>query len=319
MAPVTLRTGPVSVTLDLPSRVLQALRRIPSPTAGRSAPHLSSAPPRLEFSSRKPVLHIEPRSAAASAGYFREIHELNLAREKAVTGDDLRDRVASAWWYHTIELPGGVVTPGAYDHRELVPRYGLPDDLTGQRVLDIATFDGFWAFELERRGGRVTATDIPRIRDLDVPTAVRDRLVADGLDWDTGQAFKIAHAALGSTVERVEVSVYDLDPERMGTFDFVHVADLLLHLENPIAALRAIRKVTRHRALIADCFDPNLPSGAVRYLGGWEVATWWSPSLDALAQMVIDAGFKTVEVACTYRLGTTDSKGPWRASLLATA
>jgi tRNA (mo5U34)-methyltransferase len=319
MAPLTLRSGPVSVTLDLPAKVLKALRRIPASAGTAGGRHLSAAPSRLEVSNRKPVLHTEPRSVAASAAYFREIHEMNLAKAASATSDDLRGRVSSAWWYHTIELPGGVTTPGAYDHRELVPHYGLPADLRGQTVLDIATFDGFWAFEFERRGGQVTATDIPRIRDLDLPPPVRAQLVADGLDWETGKAFNIAHEALQSTVKRVEVSVYDLNPETMGTFDFVHVADLLLHLENPIAALRAIRSVTKHRAIIADCFDPNLSHGAVGYLGGWSVATWWSPGLDGLAQMVIDAGFKTVEVACTYRLGTTDSKGPWRASLLATA
>ena len=51
-----------------------------------------------------------------------------------------------------LHIRGGVVTPGLFDHRPLVPQYGLPESLSGKRALDVATFDGFWAFELERRG-----------------------------------------------------------------------------------------------------------------------------------------------------------------------
>jgi hypothetical protein len=45
--------------------------------------------------------------------------------------------------YHTTQLPGGIVTPGDYDHRPLVAHHGLPKDLRGRRALDVASFDGF--------------------------------------------------------------------------------------------------------------------------------------------------------------------------------
>ena len=232
---------------------------------------------------------------------------------------DLADAVGRLFWYHTIELPGGVVTPGLYDHRPLVPHYGLPARLDGQRVLDVATFDGFWAFELERRGADVVAADISRFSACDFPPAVRHALVEQGLDRDTGLGFKLAHEALGSNVRRVERSIYDLDPADLGTFDFVHVADLLIHLERPLAALRAVRSVTHGTALIADCFDPDLEPGAVRYLGAWTDVPWWLPSLETLAQMVVDAGFASVSLRMVYALASKgDERGHWRASLVAT-
>ena len=52
-------------------------------------------------------------------------------------------------WYHTITFPNGEVTPGIFDHRDLLPHYGLPDDLTGKRALDVGTANGFWAFEID--------------------------------------------------------------------------------------------------------------------------------------------------------------------------
>jgi hypothetical protein len=62
------------------------------------------------------------------------------------------DEVARREWYHTLELAPGVETAGFFDHRPLLRKLPIPASLAGQRCLDIGTFDGFWAFELERRG-----------------------------------------------------------------------------------------------------------------------------------------------------------------------
>src|SRR5919198_6637873 len=78
-------------------------------------------------------------------------------------------RVRSIEWYHTQELAPGVVTPGMFDLRPYVRRYEVPDDLSGSRVLDVGTFEGFWAFEFERRGASVIALDVDRIQQLDWP------------------------------------------------------------------------------------------------------------------------------------------------------
>lgn len=47
-------------------------------------------------------------------------------------------------WYHAVELAPGVTTPGFIDLRAHVDA-GLPADLTGQRAVDVGTFDGFRA------------------------------------------------------------------------------------------------------------------------------------------------------------------------------
>src|SRR5690242_5802806 len=62
-------------------------------------------------------------------------------------------------WYHTVELAPGVTTAGWIDLREVVERVGFPERLDGVRVVDVGTADGFWAFELERRGAAVVAID----------------------------------------------------------------------------------------------------------------------------------------------------------------
>ena len=66
----------------------------------------------------------------------------------------LREEVAAyPLWYHTMELGPGIVTRGWFDLRPIVERMPWPD-VRGKRCLDIGTYDGFLAFELERRGAR---------------------------------------------------------------------------------------------------------------------------------------------------------------------
>lgn len=65
---------------------------------------------------------------------------------------------AVPFWFHTFALnrAEGIYTPGAArDHRYRVAM--LPADFAGARVLDVGTFDGFYAFLAERRGGRAGA------------------------------------------------------------------------------------------------------------------------------------------------------------------
>src|SRR3954470_1988623 len=160
------------------------------------------------------------------------------------TGESsLQDEVERYPWYHTLELGNGVVAKGMFDHRPVLDRYPIPADLSGKRCLDVATMDGFWAFEMERRGAEsVTAIDIDSPDELDWPASLRaghDR----GLDETKAERFALAKEALGSGVERVILSAYDLSPERLGTFDFVFCGDLLLHLKDPITPVENIRSV----------------------------------------------------------------------------
>ena len=60
---------------------------------------------------------------------------------------------AERYWFHKMELPGGLVTPGWNDPKAgKLPHFGLPKDMTGMRVLDIGHAEGFFPFEAERCG-----------------------------------------------------------------------------------------------------------------------------------------------------------------------
>jgi tRNA (mo5U34)-methyltransferase len=164
----------------------------------------------------------------------------------ALSAEELHREVeANPVWYHTMDLGQGVTTPGWFDLRPVSARLPWPD-VRGKRCLDVGTFDGFFAFEMERRGAReVIATDIPSHADWDWPLVEKEAGAAytEAVQGEKGKGFEVAAAALGSSVRREFLSVYDLDQSAFGRFDVVFCGTLLLHLKNPFRALEQIRSV----------------------------------------------------------------------------
>lgn len=216
---------------------------------------------------------------------------------------DLRALVAARQWYHTLELAPGVLTPGWFDTRPLRERLPLPASLAGRRCLDVGTFDGFWAFELERRGAReVVAVDLLDAAAWDWPAGSTDAVLeALAARKDAGAGFELASRTLGSQVRRLERSIYELDPEELGHFDFVYVGSLLLHLRDPVRALERVRSVCAPgaRILSVDAHDPLLsrlfPRRPLAGLDGVGRPWWWLPNVAGLRQMVEVAGFELLE------------------------
>lgn len=274
----------------------------------------------ISLAETPPPLHVDMRTGKAAA-YIDGLRATVDAHPDgwsggADEGEDLLTRVQSRLWYHTIELPGGIVTPGAFDLRPIVPHYGIPENLQGKRALDIGTWDGFWAFEFERRGAEVVAVDLDRLSEIQFPPAIAEAIDASGLDQRFGGGFQLAKEALGSRVERLARNVYDVDPAGMGHFDLVHVGDVLQHLESPTRALRAVRSVTKELAIVSMTFDPTMPTEPIlQYRGGWKNAVWWGASLDATGQMLVDAGFSSVVVHTAYHLRARTGGESWEAVL----
>ena len=216
---------------------------------------------------------------------------------------DLAAEAGRYAWYHTLDLGGEVVTDGMFDHRPVLDRYPMPADLSGKRCLDVATMDGFWAFEMERRGAAsVTAIDLDDPDALDWPASLRtghDRT----LDETKGERFALAKRALGSRVERVAMSAYDLGPQ-LGEFDFVFCGDLLLHLKDPITPVERIRSVCVDTAVIVNVIKRFRfrDKRALAELDGIDEFVWWTTNLTGLVRIVRSAGFQTVEPAEPFEL-----------------
>ena len=206
-------------------------------------------------------------------------------------------------WYHTLELGDGVATEGMFDHRPVVDRYLIPGDLSGLRCLDVGTMDGFWAFEMERRGAEeVLAADLGSPDDLDWPPRWRAK-VQPTLDETKQERFEFAQAALGSRVQRIERSVYSLDTD-LGEFDLVFCGDLLVHLKDPITAIQRIHAVCRGSAIICNPVKRFrfARRRALAEFDGIDEFQWWLLSESAMERMMRAVGFERIDVGPSFAL-----------------
>ena len=210
---------------------------------------------------------------------------------------DLAAEVATLEWYHTLELAPGVVTPGWLDTRGVVPQIPFPASLEGMRCLDVGTFDGFWAFEMERRGAaEVVAIDVLDPMQWDWPSGSDPATIeAIGRRKGRGAGFEIAARALESSVHRIERSVYDLDTSETGRFDLVYVGSLLVHLRDPVRALERVRSVCDGAMIVVDGIDLPLsllhPRNPVARLDGRGRPWWWYSNAAGLGRLLEAAGF----------------------------
>jgi len=130
------------------------------------------------------------------------------------------------YWFHTFALNRAerIYAPGyARDHRYRVP--AIPESFEGLSVLDIGTFDGFYAFLAEARGAkRVVAVDNEQYIEW-----VRARW---GIELAGGEGFRAIHRLLGSEVEYRQLDAFELDSLNE-QFDFAFCCGILHRVEAP--------------------------------------------------------------------------------------
>jgi tRNA (mo5U34)-methyltransferase len=201
-------------------------------------------------------------------------------------------------WFHTFNLDGGsLYTPGvARDHRYRIP--ALPQDLSGMSVLDVGTFDGFYAFLAESRGAtRVVAIDNEQYRDW-----VRARW---GAELVGGEGFRAIAALLGSRVSYRRLDAFDLDQldER---FDLILCFGILHRVEHPLGLLKALRqRVGDGGEVLVETYGVARPQlegeAAIQICEPGEVYArddfvYWAFTGEGLGRLVRLAGFARVEV-----------------------
>jgi tRNA (mo5U34)-methyltransferase len=221
-------------------------------------------------------------------------------------------RLDELLWYHTIDVAPGVTTRGWFDLRHALDLIPFPE-IAGKRCLDIGTWDGFYAYELERRGAaEVVALDVPDLTRLDYPPTVYadpsfdpSRTTVQPQPRSAG--FHLLHDVLSSKVEWRAGNIYDLDPADIGTFDVVVVGSLLVHLRDPIRALDAVRRVTRGAFVSVDYVHPPLcllsrRRPLYRLVGEGSDFQWWLPNAAGLRHYLEVAAFSVDQVSKPFLL-----------------
>lgn len=240
--------------------------------------------------------------------------------------ESLRKRIAKVnVWYHTIDVGRGVLTPGLYDMRPVLPRYQFPKSLVGRNVLDVGASNGFFSFEFEKLGAAsVLGTNLGNYLDHDYPRWYRDELVRTrsteelaAASWhESTGGFEVARECLGSKATQVMTRIYDLPTNVSRTFDFVFCGSVLVHLRDPAAALEAIRDVVTPggTVVVATCIDTTRPEASYALFNGKpEEVSWWVFSPEGLMRTCRVAGFKEVTWVDSFvvasKHGFTDTIG----------
>lgn len=206
---------------------------------------------------------------------------------------ELKRKVDRIRWWHTIDLGGGILTPGASNNLQTLSQLGLPERLDGETVLDIGAWDGFFSFEAERRGAaRVLATD---------------SYAWQGGGWGSKAGFELAREALHSKVEERTLDVLELSPEQVGTFDLVLFLGVLYHMRHPLLALERVFNVTRGRLVLETHVDfLTIPRPAIALYPRGELdgdaTSWCGPNPLAVEAMLRMAGFRKVKLVSRYSL-----------------
>ena len=204
-------------------------------------------------------------------------------------------------WFHTFALNGehGLYTPGiARDHRYRVPF--LPESFAGQRVLDVGTFDGFYAFLAERRGAaRVVAVD-----NEQYVAWVKARW---GIELEGGEGFRAIAELLGSRVEYVHGDALEL-VDTGERFDVILCFGILHRIENPLGLLRLLgallapggRLLVETYGIAGDrsaerCIEVHVPGDVYR----GDDYVYWGFGAGALSALATHAGFSRATVDAT--------------------
>ena len=210
-----------------------------------------------------------------------------MAERNSRKNRDYSRQLTQLGWYHSFSFPDGTTIQGVQSLAHQVARYqsfGLPADLRGKRVLDIGSWDGWFAFEAERHGADVTAVDCVEMEN-----------------------FLHAQRKLGSKVEYRILDVYELTSSGIGQFDYVLFLGVLYHLKHPLLALEMVCSLAAEAAIIesfvTDGEDwesrqneiPQMVFYETDELGG-HLDNWYGPSVACLTGLCRAAGFAQVEI-----------------------
>lgn len=186
-------------------------------------------------------------------------------------------------WYHKIDLGDGIVTPGYnFDHVwEATRKVMNTQDYRDKRVLDIASWDGMWAFEAEHRGAKLVVSSDARI------DGYRNLLFVRGILGS--EVIPLCNVPVQELETRL--NIIGLEPE----FDIVQHYGLLYHLRDPMLSLAQTRKILSSDGvlILETAFIDDEESSYMAFSGlpgqhhFYGISDTWAPTKLCLKEMLI--------------------------------
>lgn len=213
-------------------------------------------------------------------------------------------------FYHVMDIPGHGNTQqeqftqggrAQWDLRGRIRNYTGGYDFTGKRVLDVGCASSFVSFELERLAREVVsfdAADGNSIHWLEVPGSDYvenyDKWLSQSSHWldRIKNAYWFTHERLGSKNRVHYGSIYEL-PLALGRFDACFIAQVLIHLRDPIAALASVARLTDDALIVSETMvetdDPIAKFGYAKGRNAWK---FWTLSRGFYREYLSVLGFE---------------------------
>lgn len=201
----------------------------------------------------------------------------------------------------TIKYPNGVIKEGKKDHNLWFQKLGLQNiNFQNKAVLDIATDEGWWAFNAEMLGAKyVEACDVEKGKLYDWGYH-KDINWINSLDKSrkSKSIFLEHHKELNSKVIYKQKSIYDIT----GKFDYIFCHGLFYHLRHPLLALDKVRAVcnnvfcfeTHVDLQTKDTFAVNRFYRTDEYCN--TISNWTGATIGCYASWLKDSGFEHIFV-----------------------
>jgi tRNA (mo5U34)-methyltransferase len=201
---------------------------------------------------------------------------MNISAKSLFTQEQAEALVASRpWWYHRFEIFPKVFTPGVYDPSGVLAGLELPNDLSGQRLLEIGPADGYFTKQLALRGASITAFDY----------VAKDFF-----------GFAIMEKLHGASFDFIQGNIYDLSKLDFQPFDLVLCMGVLYHMPDMIRALHVLRGVCADCLILETLIATDLgDEPRARYHPAASLnddpTNFWSPNIACIESMLTDVGF----------------------------
>ena len=193
-------------------------------------------------------------------------------------------------WYHKIDLGSGVVTPGRdYDHMwDATRRVMETVDYHNKKVLDLASWDGLWAFTAEQKGASLVVSSDIRLEGYRNLLFAREILGSD--------IIPMCNVAVQDLKNRLDVVGM---PEK---FDIVHHYGLFYHLRDPMISLSQVRSMLSDDGvlILESAFVDDDSSSYMAFSGlpgnhhFYGISDTWAPTRLCLKEMLIRSFLKPV-------------------------
>ncbi|MDZ4830994.1 MAG: class I SAM-dependent methyltransferase [Phycisphaerae bacterium] len=224
-------------------------------------------------------------------------------------------------FYHVMELPGFGQTSGQWDLRRTVAAYLGHSDFSGKRVLDLGSASGFLTFAIEARGGSVVAFDFDAAEHIQkdlIPFPANQLHSQQRID-DMNRysrrlksSYWFAHRLLGSKAKAYYGDVYAL-PDTIGRFDVVVVAQILVHLHDPVQALVSASRLCDDTLISVEGMPDLAAPIAIFYATPDRPDlshSWWAFSVGMYRKLLRILGFGIVSVTTSRHRCTVPGMRP---------